>query len=120
MVMRSILGAVCISFLAAGPASSDAGQYDAVTVTCADYAKVDSFGIKIIPSQRRQDLAVFALGYAVGELRLRSLKDDSIFSYAADALDMICADTKQAKLTLIDAVLGFTTVDGGLVVNPKP
>jgi hypothetical protein len=107
--VKATVGAVCLALLCTGSALADAGEYDAVTVTCADYSKVDSLGIKVIPSQRRQDLAVFALGYAVGEAKLSSLQDDQIFTRAADALDLICADAKLAKLTLIEAVKQYGT-----------
>ncbi len=115
--MKSIIGAIGVGLVFAGPALPD--QLDAVTVTCSEYSKADSFGINVIPNHRRQDLAVFALGYAVGEAKLPSLKDDRIFSHAADALDMLCADAKLAKLTLIEVVKQYGTLDG-VVVTPKP
>jgi len=117
--LKCFIGALCIALGFTGPALSQPDQLDAVTLTCSEYSKVDSFGINVIPSHRRQDLAVFVLGYAVGEAKLPSLKDDRIFSHAADALDMLCADAKLAKLTLIEVVKQYGTLDG-VVVTPKP
>ena len=117
--MKSVVGAICLGLILTGSALSETGKYNPLAVTCAEYAKTDSFGMKVMPNHQRQNLVVFAIGYAVGEAKSELLTDDSLFRHAADMMDLLCADAKLADVRLIDVIKQYSTLDIQKIV-PKP
>jgi hypothetical protein len=109
--MKSIVGAICIGLAMTGTALSEARYYNPLKVTCAEYSKIDFIGAKLIPAHQRQNIVVFVIGYVTAEAKSGFEDDDSAFLYAADAMDMICADKKLADTTVVDALKGFLTLN---------
>jgi len=118
--MRGVLAALIGLAAMAAPAAASS-DIDPLTLTCADYSATDkALGVRLISADQRQNIVMFAFGYAMGQAGETKATIDDKTVYGADLIDVGCALPEYAKGTVLDLIKHLTLTDVDVVIEGQP
>jgi hypothetical protein len=119
--MRGVLAALVGLAAMVSPAAASSSDIDPLTLTCADYSATDkALGVRLISADQRQNIVMFAFGYAMGQAGQTKATIDDKTVYGADLIDVGCALPEYAKGTVLDLIKHLTLTDVDVVIEGQP
>lgn len=118
--MKAVLAALLGLAAMATPAAATS-DIDPLTLSCADYTAIDkAVGVRLISANQRQNIVMFAFGYALGQAGKTEATIDEKTVYGADLIDLGCALPEYATGTVLDLVKHLTLTDVDVVIEGPP